>query len=268
VFEFLSYDFMRYAVYTGILSAVICGLIGPFVVVRRLVFISGGISHITFGGLGLFYFLSLPPLYGAFSAAILTAFFLNLRRGDLSGSGQDANIGILWSLGMAVGILFISLTPGFAPNLMTYLFGNILTVSREAMLLTLVLTLAVLVLVTVFYKEMVAVSFDPEFSRVQGLPVDRLNLLLLVLISIAIVTLIQVVGIILVIAMLTIPTLIALRFARHFHQAIILSILAGILITLSGLWLSFMSDLPSGPVIIITGALVLGIVTGIKKAEN
>ena len=265
MFDVLSYDFMRYAVYTGILSAVICGLIGPFVVVRRLVFISGGISHITFGGLGLFYFLSLPPLYGAFSAALLTAFFLNLRNNELSGSDQDANIGILWSLGMAIGIIFISLTPGFAPNLMTYLFGNILTVSREAMLMTLVLNAVILLLVAAFYKELVAISFDSEFSRVQGLPVDRLNLLLLILISTAIVILIQVVGIILVIAMLTIPTLIALRFAKHFHIAILLSILSGILMTLIGLWLSFISDLPSGPVIIITGALLLGLLRLFRK---
>ena len=264
--ELLHYDFIRNALITGILTSIICGLIGPFVVVKRLVFISGGISHIAFGGLGLFYFLQLNPLFGAFITAVLTAVILSFTNQNKS-NNSDARIGILWSLGMAIGIIFISLTPGFAPNLMTYLFGNILTVSRESMLITLALNILIALTLLLLYKEFVSIAFDSEFSKVQGIPVPQLDTLLLVLISITIVLLIQIVGIILVIAMLTIPTMIALSFAGNFFRVIQLSILIGIIMTLSGLFSSFYLDLPSGPVIIITGAVMLGFITLISKLK-
>ncbi len=262
--ELLHYDFIRNALVTGILAAIICGFIGPFIVVRRLVFISGGISHIAFGGLGLFYFLGLDPFLGALTAAVLTGLFIMPATRNLS-RYNDARIGIFWALGMAVGILFISKTPGYAPNLITYLFGNILTVSRQSLVITLALTLIVTAAIFIFYKEFVSISFDLEFSRVQGLPVSRLNSLLMLLISITIVALIQVVGIILVIAMLTIPTLIALQFARHFSQVILISVLSGILMSIIGLFLSFYLDMASGPVIIISGAVGLGLISLIRK---
>jgi len=254
--ELWSYDFIRQAVYAALLASVLCGVIGTFVVVKRLVFISGGVSHAAFGGLGVCYFLGVEPLIGAAVVAIVSALLVAVggRRWVRS---QDAVIGILWSVGMAIGVIFVALSPGYAPNLMTYLFGNILTVGHGAVLATFMFTLVVLGFVLVFFKEFVAVSFDEEFARVQGVPVGFFMAILMVMVALSVVLLIQLVGIILVIALLTIPPVISLMLTRGFVSVILVSTLLGAVMTLGGLALSYVFDLPSGPTMVLLGAFLM-----------
>ena len=268
IIEAFGYDFMRHAVVAGILASVLCGVIGTFVVVKRLVFISGGLSHAAFGGLGLFYYLGLNPIFGGILVAVLASAGLGLgatRQGRPAGATADAMIGVLWAVGMAIGILFIYQTPGYAPNLMTYLFGNILTVSWTDIELLCALDLVVLLIIGVSYKEFVAIAFDESFARVQGIPVRLLFTLFLVLVGLTVVMLIQVVGIILVIALLTIPPLIGLGLVRDFLPVMLVSVLVGVAMSLGGLALSFYYDVPSGPTIILLGALLLGLVRGGRR---
>lgn len=251
-----SYDFIRQAIYAALLASVLCGVIGTFVVVRRLVFISGGVSHAAFGGLGVCYFLGVEPLLGAAAVAIISA-LLVAAGGSRWIRSQDAVIGILWSVGMAIGVVFVALSPGYAPNLMTYLFGNILTVGQGAVLATFWFTIVVLGFVLMFFKEFVAVSFDEEFARVQGVPVGVFMAILMVMVALSVVLLIQLVGIILVIALLTIPPVISLMLTRGFVSVILVSTFIGALMTLGGLALSYVFDLPSGPTMVLLGALLM-----------
>ena len=165
--DMLSYDFMINALTAGILASILCGIIGTFIVTKRMVFISAGISHISFGGLGVAYFLKAPPLLGALVFALSASTILSFLP-EKRDKREDSLIGTLWSIGMAIGILFISLTPGFAPDLTGFLFGNILTVSSEHIIIMFsVITMAAL-LITLFFKEFIAISFDYEFSKIQG----------------------------------------------------------------------------------------------------
>ncbi|MGB5174050.1 MAG: metal ABC transporter permease, partial [Thermoanaerobaculia bacterium] len=254
--ELWSYDFIRQAVFAALLASFLCGVIGTFVVVKRLVFISGGVSHAAFGGLGVCYYLGVEPLIGAGVVAIASA-LLVAAGGRRWVRSQDAVIGILWSVGMAIGVVFVALSPGYAPNLMTYLFGNILTVSQGAVLVTFWFTLVVLGFALLFFKEFVAVSFDEEFARVQGVPVGVFMAILMVMVALSVVLLIQLVGIILVIALLTIPPVISLMLTRGFVWVILVSTFIGALMTLGGLALSYVFDLPSGPTMVLLGALLM-----------
>ncbi|WP_292366481.1 metal ABC transporter permease, partial [Methanoculleus sp. UBA208] len=202
MFEVLGYEFFRNALAAGVLASVACGIIGTYVVVRRMVSVSGGISHAAFGGIGLGYFLGIDPLLGATGFTVATA--LGMGALELRARQQmDTLIGAVWAAGMAIGILFVYLTPGFAPDLFSYLFGNILLVPRGDILLMGVLVTVIVAAVALLYRELQAVTFDPDYATVMNLPVERLSLLLLVLIALTVVMLIRVVGIILVIALLT-----------------------------------------------------------------
>jgi zinc transport system permease protein len=257
--ELLSYDFLRNAVVAGLLASVLCGVVGTFVVVKRLVFLAGGVAHAAFGGLGFCYFLGVDPRLGAVGAAVISALAL-ANPGTGRGRSHDARIGILWAVGMALGVVFIYKLPGYAPNLMAYLFGNILTVRESDVLLTLGVTLVVAALVALFFKESVALAFDEEFAAVQGVPVRSARIVLMLLTALSVVFLLQLVGIVLVIALLTIPPVIALRFARSFGAVVGLSIAIGVVMTQGGLALSYLYDLPSGPAIVLLGAALLVVV--------
>ncbi len=255
--EMLKYSFMQNAFMAAVLSSILCGIIGTFVVTKRMVFISGGISHAAFGGLGLFFFLGLDPMLGAFTIALISAVILGLYSPETINS-QDANIGILWSAGMAMGILFITLsTRSYTPNLMSYLFGNILMVHRENIYYLTGLTLTVVIIIFSFFKYFLSIAFDEEFARLQDVPVPFFRILLLVMTGITIVALIQMVGIILVIALLTIPTMISMLFLNDFKRILMVSVLVSVFLTFSGIALSYFLDLPTGPVIIILGAFIL-----------
>ena len=205
----LNYEFARNALMAAVLASVLAGTVGTFVVVKRLVFIAGGISHAAFAGLGFCYWLGVEPLVGAVVVAVLAALLLGWL-GEHRARSQDALIGVLWAGGMATGIVFIHLTPGYAPNLMTYLFGDILTVTRGDVVLLALLTVGVVAVMALFYRTLVAVAFDETFAAVQGTPVKWMTTLLLVLVALSVIMLIQVVGIILLIALFTIPPMIAL----------------------------------------------------------
>jgi zinc transport system permease protein len=250
--EMLGYQFVQNAVVAGVLASLLCGLVGTFVVVKRLVFVSGGVSHAAFGGLGFFYWLGLPPLAGATVAAVLAALVL-AGRGRSGGRSQDALIGILWAVGMAAGVLFMARTPGYAPNLATYLFGDILAVGRPLLVALAGFVGVVILCVAVFFKELLAVAFDEEFARSQGVATRAFLLTLMVLIAVSVVLLIQVVGVVLAIALLTIPPVVSLALARSFRGAMTLAVVIALAMTLAGLALSFAWDLPSGPTIVLLG---------------
>lgn len=265
--ELLSYDFARNALLAGLLASVLCGVVGTFVVVKRLVFLGGGVSHAAFGGLGLCYFLGLEPRLGAGAVAVATALVLGTGKGEGARS-HDAVIGVLWAVGMAAGILFLHQTPGYAPNLMTYLFGNILTVGPADVALTAGLVGFVLLALALFFKELVAVAFDEEFAAVQGVRVGAVRVSLLVATALSVVLLIQLVGIVLVMALLTIPPLAGLMLARSFGGVMVAATLLGAAMTIGGLVLSFALDLPSGPTIVIVGAVALGIAAAIRRMRR
>ena len=166
----LSYDFLRHAVVAGLLASVLCGVVGTFVVVKRLVFLAGGVAHAAFGGLGICYFLGVDPRLGAVAVAVVSALAL-AGPGRERGRSHDAVIGILWAVGMALGVVFLYKSPGYAPNLMAYLFGDILTVRASDVALTFGLVVVVVALFGLFFKESVAVAFDEEFAAMQGVPV-------------------------------------------------------------------------------------------------
>jgi zinc transport system permease protein len=259
-----SYEFMQNAIFIGIMASIICGVIGPFIVAKRMVFISGGLSHTAFGGLGIAYWLGIRPLFGAM-AFVLAAAVLIGRQEEKKLSRNDLFIGILWAVGVAIGIIFIHMTPGYAPDLMGFLFGNILTVPRSDVVITLFLVLIVSGAVMTFYNGFVAVALDEEYARARRLPVAALKMGLMILTALSIVTLIQVVGILLVIALLTIPVAIASEFSMNFRRIILLSVFCGILICLSGLLASYLIETPSGASIILIGGALLGLVRGMKR---
>lgn len=255
----LQYDFMQNALLGSLLVAFMGAVTGTFIVIKRLVFLSGGISHGAFAGLGAAYFLGINPMIGAMAFAVLSA--VAISRVVLGQSQPaDATIGLFWATGMAIGVLFIFITPGFAPDLMPYLFGDILTISREQLVWMAAFALMILFLTSMLFRQLVAVSFDDEFARLRRLPVGTLMVILMVMNSVAIVMMIQAVGIILVLALLTIPPLIGLALAIEIRMVMLYAFISAALITIGGLFLSFFLDMPSGPVIVLLGMVILGIV--------
>jgi zinc transport system permease protein len=254
--EVLQYGFMQNALIAGLLAAIACGIVGVYVVVKRIIFISGGIAHASFGGIGLGYLIGVSPVIGALAFSLASALGMGYitRRTRLP---EDTTIGILWAIGMALGIVFIGLSPGYAPDLFSYLFGNILTVPASDLLLMLILDIAIVGIVIAFYKEFLALSFDEEYSTVAGVPVEILYLLLLCMIALTVVILLRIVGMILIIALLTIPAALARQFTYDLRKMMFLAIVFGALMTFGGLWLSYVLDLASGAMIVLLGGVAL-----------
>ena len=262
--ELLHYEFMRNAFFAAVLVGIACGIVGAFVVIKKIVFISGGITHAAFGGIGLGYLLNINPVLTAIPFSLLSAIAIGILSKKTKIS-EDSAIGIIWSVGMALGILFISLSPGYAPDLFGYLFGSILTVPTSDIIMMLVLDIIIIVTVLLLYKELHALSFDEEFSMIVGVPTKTLYLILLCLVALSIIVLIRVVGIILVIALLTIPATIAKQFTSNLKKLVALSTSTAVVSTIIGLWLSYIFDLPSGATIVLLLAFVFIISTGIRK---
>jgi len=258
MFEFLdtlvNHGFMQNAIIIGLLASVACGVMGTYVVVKRIVFISGGISHAVLGGMGIAYYYGYNPIYGAVVSAIVAAVVIGLVSVRYH-QHEDTIIGAIWAIGMAVGILFIYRTPGYSVDLMSYLFGNILMVERESVYLLAFLDVLIVVLVFLFYKRFLSVCFDEEYSQLQGIGVVTTYLLLLCLIALTVVILIQVVGIILVIALLTLPAATARYYARSLIQMMIIASVLGAVFTTSGLIVSYEPNLPAGATIILIAGL-------------
>ena len=267
-FEALArHSFLQNAVAAGILASLGCGIVGTYVVVKRIGFMAGGIAHAVLGGMGAAIFFGLNPVGGALAAAILAALligWISLRWHQ----HEDTLIGAVWAVGMAVGIIFISRTPGYTSDLMSYLFGNILMVPREDLIFMATMDAVIILIVALFYKQFLAIAFDEEYTRLQGVPVDALYLLLLCMVAVTVVLLIQVVGLILVIALLVLPAAIASQHVGSLGRIMVLATLLGILFTGGGMALSYGPNLPAGATIILLagGAYLLStVVTGLRR---
>lgn len=252
--EALQFEFMRHALAAGLLASIICGIMGTFVVVNRIVFLSGGIAHAAYGGIGLAFYFGWPYLPGTLGfslAAAMTMAAVSLKARHRA----DTIIGVIWAVGMAFGIIMIDLTPGYNVDLMSYLFGSILAVPRSDLLIMAGIAFVVAVLAAFFYKDLLALSYDEEFAQIRGVPVKRLYFTMIGMLALSIVMVIQVVGLILVIALLTIPPFIVEKHAKSLLQMMLGSSLLGALFTVIGLWLSYRYDLTSGAAIILVSGL-------------
>lgn len=255
--------FMQRILVAGLLASVAAGVVGTFVVVKRMSSVTGGLAHAAFGGVGLGYLLGFNPMIGAAGFGLLSGLGIGVAYRRL-GSAMDTAISIFWSAGMALGIVFVALAPGYAPDLTSYLFGSILYASWSYVALVAVLDALILLVTVSLYRALEAVSFDEEFSAVVGVPVDRILLLLLAVIALSVVTLIQVVGIILAIALLTIPAETARPWAASLRGMMLVagamsaaSTTAGILLSY-GLSEAFDLSVPSGPLVILIAVVLYG----------
>ncbi len=252
--EVLQYEFMRHALAAGLLASLICGIMGTLVVVNRIVFLSGGIAHAAYGGIGLSFFMGWPYMAGTMGFSLAAA----LAMGAVTLKARhraDTVIGVMWAVGMAVGIVLLDLTPGYQSDLMSYLFGSILTVPGSDLWLMTAVSMIVLLAIVLFYNAFLAMAFDHEFARVRGIPVRTLYLGFIALLAVAIVFIIQVVGLILVIALLTIPPFVAEKFSRSLGWMMAWSCLLSALFTICGLFLSYYFNLTAGACIILAAGV-------------
>jgi len=250
-------EFMQNAIFGGILASIACGVVGSYVVVKRIGYLAGGIAHSVLGGMGIAYYLGRAPIEGALVAALVFSLILGWVSLKMQ-QQEDTVIGALWAGGMAVGILFISQTPGYSVDLMSFLFGNILMISSNDLLWIGGLDILILLIVFLFYKQFLALSFDEDFARLRGIPVERFYLLFLTLVALTVVILIQIVGLILVIALLTLPAAVSGLYVRSLNLIMVLATILGVLFTTGGLALSYQPDLPPGPtIILVSGACYL-----------
>lgn len=258
-----QYDFFLNAFWATLFAAISCGIIGTYIVARRIVFISGGITHASFGGIGIGYFLGWNPLLGAAIFSVLSGLGIQYftRTAKLR---EDSSIAIWWSLGMAIGIIFIYLSPGYAPNLMSYLFGSILTVSTTEIWLMAALSLVLIAVFALLYRAILYIAFNEEFARTTGLPVNLVNYILMSLIAITIVLNIRVVGIILIMSLLTLPQATANLFTHDFRHMMFYSVGFAFIGAFAGLLVSFYADIPSGASIIFTQVLLFGLMKALS----
>jgi zinc transport system permease protein len=262
--EALHYEFMRNALAAGLLASVVCGIMGTLAVVNRIVFLSGGIAHAAFGGIGLAFFMGWPFLVSTLGfslAAALVMAVVSIKARHRA----DTIVGVIWALGMAFGILLLDLTPGYHVDLMSYLFGSILTVPVSDLWVMLAVAVLVAMVVAFFYSDLLALSYDMEFARIRGVPVRALYFLLVGLLAVTVVLVIRIVGLILVIALLTIPPFIAEKYVKSLAHMMIGSCLLGASFTVAGLWLSYRFNLTSGAAIIAVAGIVFLISLAVEK---
>jgi zinc transport system permease protein len=249
----LAHEFLRVALAAGLLAAVGCGVVGTLVVVKRITFMAGGIAHAVLGGMGVAHLLGRDPLIGAAVAAVVAALLVGwiARRG---GEREDMLIGALWAVGMAVGIVAIARTPGYSTDLMSYLLGNLLMVSREQVVAMAVLDGIMLAAVLACWRPLVATTFDEEFARLRGLPTLAIELGVLVTVALAVVLLVQAVGLVLVMALLTLPAATALLLSGSIGRVMVLSGAVAAAEIVLGLGLAFETDTPAGAIIVLGSA--------------
>ncbi|MFW5725422.1 MAG: metal ABC transporter permease [Bacteroidota bacterium] len=248
-FEIFSYTFFQNAIAAAVLSGLLAAMVGTYIVSRKIVFMGGGITHASFGGIGMAYYFGLNPFLGAAVFAVISATGIEWisRRGNVR---EDSAIAILWSLGMALGVIFVFMTPGYTPDLMSFLFGNILSVGHTEVVVLLVFCLAVGFLFWVFYRPLVSTAFDPEFAQIMGIRAEVFRYIMSVIMALAIVITSRTIGIILVLSLFTIPQITAMLFSRNFATIIPLSAFWGVLGSVLGLMVSYWMDIPSGAAII------------------
>jgi zinc transport system permease protein len=252
--EALQFEFMRNALMAGLLTSVACGVIGTFVVVNRIVFLSGGIAHAAYGGIGLAFFFGLPFVVGTLGFALMVAMVMavvTLKARHRS----DTIIGVLWAIGMALGVILLDLSPGYNVDLMSFLFGSILAVPTADLWLMLVLNILILLTVGYFYNDFLALSYDEDFAKLRGVRVKLLYFVLLAMVALSVVMIIRIVGLILVIALLTIPPYIAEKHSGSLRAMMFISFLLSCLFTMVGLWVSYVFNLTSGATIIMVAGV-------------
>ncbi len=273
VLEFIqalrAQEFLQVALLTGLLASVACGVVGSYVVVRRITYLAGGIAHCVLGGLGAAQYVAVAwgwswvhPLHGATVAALLAAVIIGVvsRRAR---QREDTVIGAVWAIGMALGVLFIACTPGRQVDPMSYLFGSILMVTRDELWLLVALDVLVVGVGLLLYHQLLAVCFDEEFAWLRGIRVEACYILLLCLTALTVVLLVSVVGIVMVIALLTLPVAVAGHFCKTLWQLMVGSVLLSMVLTTAGLALSYTPNLPAGATtILLAGALYVLVVIG------
>ncbi len=253
--ELFQYTFFRHALLGSLFASIACGIIGTYIVTRRLVFISGGITHASFGGIGIGLYTGISPIVTAAVFSVLSAFGVEWlsKRSDMR---EDSAIAVFWTFGMAVGIIFSFLAPGFTPDLSSYLFGNILTITEGDIWMLAILSILLIAFFSIFLRPILAVAFDREFARSQRMPVAILEYLLMMFIALTIVACLRMVGIVLAISLLTLPQMTANLFTYSFKRIIWLSILTGYVSCIGGLCLSYSLQVPSGASIIFVSILI------------
>lgn len=256
--DIVSYPFLYRAFIAGFLLSIAAGIVGTYIVARRLVFLTGGITHASFGGIGMAYFAGINPIWGAFVFSILSALGIEqaTTRGKLR---EDSAIGMLWSFGMAVGIIFIAITPGYAPNLMGFLFGSIVTVTTLDLIVIIIVNLLVLLSFGLFFRWILYSAFDAEFAKTQNIPVRMVNTLMLVMVSITIVAGIRMVGIILLLSILTLPSSTANLFTRRFKSIAIIAVTINMITIGTGLIFAFELNIPSGAAVVFVQVIAFAV---------
>ena len=252
--ELLQYTFFQHALLGSLFASIACGIIGTYIVTRRLVFISGGITHASFGGIGIGLYTGISPILSAAIFSVLSAFGVEWlsKRKDMR---EDSAIAVFWTFGMAIGIIFSFLSPGFAPDLSAFLFGNILTITRTDIVVLAVLSLLLIAFFSIFLSPIIYIAFDREFARSQRIPVVLFEYILMMFIALTIVACLRMIGIVLAMSLLTIPQLTANLFTVSFKRIILLSILFAYIGCAGGLLLSYQLQIPSGAAIIFFSIL-------------
>lgn len=250
----LEYNFLQNAIFSAILASIVCGIIGTIIIEKRLVMMSGGIAHASFGGIGLGYWLNIEPIFGALLFSVLSALGVVKLRAQTN-TNSDALMGIFWAVGMSLGVLFISFTPGYPPDISSYLFGDILTVTDMDLKIMLLLDILVFISVFSLYNYWKAYLFDEEFLKVKGIKTVWLEYFLFVLIALSVIVLIRVVGIVLVIALLTAPPALAKMYTYNLKKMMLTAVILGLIFSLTGLVVSYYLEIASGASII----LIIGI---------
>ena len=253
--ELFQYTFFQHALLGSLFASIACGIIGTYIVTRRLVFISGGITHASFGGIGIGLYTGISPLLAAAVFSTLSAFGVEWlsKRSDMR---EDSAIAVFWTFGMAIGIIFSFLAPGFTPDLSAFLFGNILTITPTDIWMLATLSVLLILFFTLFLNPIIYIAFDREFARSQRIPVAIFEYLLMMFIALTIVSCLRMVGIVLAISLLTLPQMTANLFTHSFKRIIWLSITIGYIGCLGGLVISYKLQVPSGAAIIFFSILV------------
>ena len=265
--EVLQYEFMQNALLSGIIVSLIAGIIGSLIVVNRMVFLAGGIAHASYGGIGISIFFGLPIFLGASVFAVFTACiiaFITLNKKE----NIDTFIGLVWAVGMSIGIILVDITPGYNVDLMSYLFGSILAVSKSDLYFSISALIVISLFVLLFYKDILAVSYDSSYAKLRGVNVKLFYTLILVSSAIGIVVAIKTVGLILVIALLTIPVYMAGKYSNSLGGMMMLSGVLSSFFTILGLFVSYNFDTTSGASIVLVSAIFLVINSIFSKGKS
>jgi zinc transport system permease protein len=266
IFDFLQYAFIQKAFFAGSCMALICSVLGLFLVLRKMSLIGDGLSHVSFGAIALGLFLGIYPFYVAVPLVILASILI-LKISEKARVYGDAAIGIVSAIGIASGIILANLSRGFNVDLLSYLFGNILSISNTEMALSVILSLTVLLIIYFFYWDLFSATFDEEYAKTTGVKLNYINALLTILTAITVILSVKMAGIMLVSALLIFPAATALQVSKSFKAALGISSLVSLLSVLIGISFSFFLDLPTGATIVMTNAFFFAITLVYKKSS-